>query len=53
MRTTWPLPALRTRTTAPRAPASSASPAVLTSMPSRRAIMTTASPRLTRTGVLS
>jgi hypothetical protein len=30
MRTTWPLPAFFTRTLAPRAPASSASPAVLT-----------------------
>ena len=53
MRSVCPLVLLRTRTVAPFAPASSASPAMLTSIPSIRAIITTASPRFTRTGAVS
>jgi hypothetical protein len=53
MRNTCPLPGFFTRITAPSAPASIASPAVVTSMPSRRATIMTVSPRLTRTGLVS
>lgn len=49
-RITFPLPLLRTRTTAPRAPLSWASPATVTVMPSRCATIRTLSPRLTSTG---
>lgn len=53
MRSVCPLVLLRTRIVVPFAPASSASPAVLTSIPSMRAIITTASPRFTKTGAVS